>query len=240
MAAVPSVAPRSRFSPARANGGFTLTELLVALGIVLILSALLIPLLGNARNKADRTRCLSNLRQLCAAARIHANENDGKYPCMKVFYWDSDGYLADTSTPDWYRSPTSPSIGEVLGPFLGTGAVKTLDVPPETIPPILRCPAAQKNRSMSWINKYAAYRYNGYAADRIAPGFGAARAMLFMDTAWPDWKPEQFSHQNSVGINVAYADGHVEQMPYRDYMEINPHANGEYQGKFFTQGWIEQ
>jgi len=48
----------------RRNLAFTLVEILVALGIVLILVAILVPALGSARKAANNAACLSNLRSL--------------------------------------------------------------------------------------------------------------------------------------------------------------------------------
>ncbi|HWI56231.1 MAG TPA: type II secretion system protein, partial [Bacillota bacterium] len=44
--------------------GFTLLELLAVIATIAILAALLLPVLSKAKAKAQRTNCLSNLRQL--------------------------------------------------------------------------------------------------------------------------------------------------------------------------------
>jgi prepilin-type N-terminal cleavage/methylation domain-containing protein/prepilin-type processing-associated H-X9-DG protein len=57
--------------------GFTLVELLVAVAIMAILAALLLPSLARGKSSAQRARCVSNLRQLGLASQMYWDDNNG-------------------------------------------------------------------------------------------------------------------------------------------------------------------
>ena len=60
--------------------GFTLVELLVVIGIIATLIGILLPVLGRAREQADRAVCLHNLRQVHQVYQTYAIENRDRVP----------------------------------------------------------------------------------------------------------------------------------------------------------------
>src|SRR5213078_1831657 len=77
---------RARFARTRA---FTLTELLVVIGVIALLIGILLPTLSRAREASRKTQCLANLRTLGEALHMYANQfheslPNGNMPLM----WD--------------------------------------------------------------------------------------------------------------------------------------------------------
>lgn len=92
--------------------GFTLLELAVVLALIVLLAGLLLPVLGQAREKSRQTVCLSNVRQIAQAHLLYLQDWDERFP-----YW----YVPAPLRPP----PFGPHSywTECLQPYVHTGAI---------------------------------------------------------------------------------------------------------------------
>jgi prepilin-type N-terminal cleavage/methylation domain-containing protein/prepilin-type processing-associated H-X9-DG protein len=194
MSSQPKVRSRRSKIPETREGGdrragiaFTLIELLIVMAIIGALAALLMPVLGKAKEAGRSTACIGNLRQVGIALQVYADGNNSRLPVMR------DKYVG-TNPP----SEVLPTPDVVLKNELGNTNV-------------LRCPSDQQHlfeetgSSYSWNSLLNGQRDNDLSAMGIQ--FNGHAIPVFFDK-------EGFHAARGAGkaVNYLYADGHIKNL----------------------------
>jgi len=126
-------------------------EVLVAVSTTALLVGMLVPSLQAARQQAQRTVCLSNLRQMAIAAHSYADLYDGRYP---LAYYNK----RENGAPRFYAwdfTTWRDFSGETVASHVEPGLLWM----GQTIEKVQQCPAF-KGAHNALADPYTGYNYN--------------------------------------------------------------------------------
>lgn len=219
-------------STIRWSRAFTQIELLVVIGIIGILIAVLMPVLGKVRGAAVGTQCLANQSQLVSAVHNYAVEHKGNIPYDTTSAGSADVYYVITgmtTTQISLETGEPVAAGLLVEEYLGN------------TPEVLFCPGDDnglngkdevakvgnelaisgyiyRHGSNTYIEQLEAAFFGGRLdrhtrLDKLGDNSrGAAISALFADNNFRTsfTTLNRSSHEGKFS-NIAYADGHAEQ-----------------------------
>ena len=235
-------------NPNRRMAGFTLTEVLVVIAIIVVLAVFALTMTRRAMDSARSANCVSNLRDLGAAAMSYASENNGSLPpiCQLDYgkswtaeaanrWWPS--FLANTTDPpsklvykNWRCPEARDDEFQKMSTDLVYSSYATLKpviafITPETPTGGMRL-ASIRNPEKVWMfgdggRPLGAADSNSYQTVAAIERYGKS---------WASANRPAFRHNGGKTAHYVACDGHVESLIRKDAENIDNGAFGKFNG----------
>ncbi len=225
---------------------FTLIELLVVIAIISILASLLLPALAKAKVKAQKIKCVSNLRQMGVAMLMYANDFSDTLPTRDA----TVGAWSDLDGP-W-------AVKRLLKPYLGISTAN-----PSTNDMIFECPSDcgyplllgldAPSYMDPWVD-YSSYIFNGVdtfgapniCGKKVSTIRQSTRTIMMLEysasgpVSWHTGSTKFQARTNKAKSNLCFVDGHVSYIAMYFNGTGGPYLYNPPDGGGFEYVWYQQ
>lgn len=185
------------------RSGFTLLELLVVIGVIMVLFMIVLPMLQRARSRGEDISCVANLRGVHVALESYAIENGGKWPAAR-----GNGQSRFIPASYEVRNGSQAQQEWALDPYLQT-------------PEAAMCPTVVGHRMMENVEQLYWYGSSVYPAPERGQQEGNGMWDPYPSLAWCMWpnlgrinsRNDGKLHGNSASMHVLRWDGSVSLVP---------------------------
>jgi prepilin-type processing-associated H-X9-DG protein/prepilin-type N-terminal cleavage/methylation domain-containing protein len=222
------------------SSGFTLTEVLVVITIIIVLAAILMPVAKGFRERAQAAVCAQNLRQIGVGLHSYIAENNGRFPDGSAdVSWLGRGRC-------WYDA-----AAENMGRQYDFGNWRG-----DSLPTACACPSGHGKAywpAWPYTGDYAANTRLGNPGDNVKTLAAVKNPVAtpyvhdtVMQNNFGEWifnagfdkkSYQAFAARHNGKGNILWVDGHVSSLTYAEYMA---YANKSSHGgvyNFVTGNW---
>ena len=215
---------RTKQAPASCTAGahgFTLIELLTVIAIIVMLAALLLPALSQARARAQGVFCLNNTRQLLLAWQLYADDHEGLLPYNLVM--TENGARTNlnwvNNVMTWDLASDNTNLATITEASLGPYAAR--------VTTIYHCPSdhalSALQRAAGWNQRLRSYSMNAMVGNA---GLASATGVNTNNPGYKQFfKVEQIPHPTDIFV---FLDEHPDSID--DGYFLNREASAASQG----------
>jgi type II secretory pathway pseudopilin PulG len=134
-------------------GAFSFVELLIVIALIAILAAMLLPAMAKAKQRAQRIKCVNNLKMISVGYRAWAGDNGDLFPAQQTV---SKGGWMDAGGPG--AAVAGGIIGPAVGQVAASGVAQNYKLLQNYLgsPKIVDCPLDERVAAMNFNNGFTA------------------------------------------------------------------------------------